>query len=148
MNPDFLPEIGRAVRDIAAYAHRGEVTDQTLAELAEELERAVHLVRSAQGKTTPANRCSRHPGGPIDPTADNGCLLCGTANRRPARTLPEGVELGEVLRAVADDGHEAAAARYGAQAVARALAIGTRHPSKPRPGQTARKPHPEGETTR
>ena len=135
------------MRDIAAYAHRGEVTDQTLAELAVELERAVHLVRSAQDKATPANRCSRHPGGPIDPTADNGCLLCGTANRRPASPMPEGVELGEVLRAVADDGHDAAAARYGAQAVARALAIGTRHPSKPGPGQMARRHHREGDTT-
>ncbi|NGO67850.1 hypothetical protein [Streptomyces boncukensis] len=144
MNPDFLPEIGRVLRDIAAYTARNEITDQTLADLADELERAVHLVRSAQGKTPPANRCSRHPGGPVDPTADNGCLLCGAAQRRPASPIPEGVELGEVLRAVADDGHDAAAARYGAQAVARALAIGTRHSSKPR----TRRPDTEGEATR
>ncbi|WP_051096346.1 hypothetical protein [Streptomyces sulphureus] len=134
MNPDLLPAIGRALRDICAYSNRPDITDATLVDLAGELHRAHRLVLQAQGRQPGGHQCARHPGGPVDPTAENGCLLCGTAARPPARPMPEGVEPGEVLRAIEQDGHDTATARYGARAVARALAIGGRHLSNPRPG--------------
>ncbi|MFE0765423.1 hypothetical protein [Streptomyces smyrnaeus] len=146
MNPDLLPAIGRALRDICAYSTRPDITDATLADLAGVLDHAHRLVLQAQGKRPGGNLCVRHPGGPVDPTASNGCLLCGAADRRPARPMPDGVEPGEVLRAIDEDGHDAATARYGARAVARALAIGGRHPSNSRPGGPAEPydPDPEG----
>ncbi|WP_432001554.1 hypothetical protein [Streptomyces sioyaensis] len=146
MNPDFLPAIGGVLRDLTAFANRSEVTDATLAELASVLERAGRLVAAAQGKRTPANQCARHPGGPVDPTAENGCLLCGCADRSPARPMPDGVELGEVLCAIGEVGHDAATEHYGAQAVARALAISVRHPADQRLGYPARLHGSEGES--
>ncbi|MEW2434317.1 hypothetical protein AB0952_09050 [Streptomyces caniferus] len=145
MIPDFLSAIGQALRDLAAFTNRGEVTDATLTELAGVLDRAHHLVMAVQGKRAPANQCARHPDGPIDPTAENGCLLCGRAERSPARPMPDGVEPGEVLQAIAETGHEAATHRYGARAVARALAIAGRHPAHQRPGQPAARRDTEGE---
>ncbi|MEV6565935.1 hypothetical protein [Streptomyces kronopolitis] len=147
MNPDFLPAIGGVLRDVAAFADRGEVTDATLAELADVLERARRLVAAAQGKRAPANQCARHPGGPVDPTVENGCLLCGVLRRRPARPMPDGVELGEILRAIGEVGHDAATERYGARAVARALAIAVRHPANQRLGRPARRHDTEGDPT-
>ncbi|MCX5326353.1 hypothetical protein [Streptomyces sp. NBC_00120] len=145
MNPDYLPAIGQALRNIAAFAARNEVHDATLAELEDELHRAHQLVKQAQGKRVPANRCTRHPNGPVDEDAENGCLICGTANRRPAKPMPEGVEPGEVLRFLEEHGPDAATTRYGGRAVTRALAIGSRHPSNPRPGRPALPHEPEGE---
>ncbi|QKW06995.1 hypothetical protein HUT18_11870 [Streptomyces sp. NA04227] len=148
MNPDYLPAIGQALREITAFTSRNDVTDATLAELEAELHRAHQLVKQAQGKRAPANRCTRHPGGPVEPGAENGCLLCGTAARRPAQPVPEGVEPGEVLRFLKARGHDAATARFGGRAVTRALAIGNRHPSNLRQGHPAPPHDPEGEPTR
>lgn len=135
MIPDYLPALGRSLRALAEFAAAHEVTDQTLADVAAELDRARALVASARGALR-ANSCSRHPDGPVDPTASNGCLLCGDGDRRPAAPIPDGVNLATVLAYAQDHGHQAAADRYGARALARALAL-TTHPTT-RPGNPAR----------
>ncbi|WP_199570588.1 hypothetical protein [Streptomyces murinus] len=144
MNPDFLPPLGASLRALGEFAARHEVNDETLAAIAAELDRARSLVRSAQGEVR-ANRCMRHPGGPVDPTADNGCLLCGTQQRRPARPVPNDFVPGEVLRVLQEHGHDAATARFGPQAVTRAVALGGRHPSTLQQRGIPATPHDEGE---
>ena len=136
MNPDFLPALQQSLRTLGEHAARHEVNDLSLAEIAAEVDRARTLVAQARGAQR-ANRCTRHPGGPVDPTAPDGCLLCGTSGRRPARPLPPDFTPGEVLRFLQAHGQDAAAHRYGGQAVTRALATGHRHPSTPRPGTPA-----------
>ncbi|WP_228976718.1 hypothetical protein [Streptomyces sp. DH12] len=142
MNLDFLPPLAASLRTLGAFATRHEVNDGTLAEIAAELDRARSLVASARG-TARANRCTRHPGGPVDPDVDTGCLLCGQALRRRARELPADFAPGEVLRFLEEHGHEAATARYGPRAVTHALGIAGRHPSHRRPVVPA--PNTEGE---
>ncbi|MFJ7592478.1 hypothetical protein ACIQZO_34935 [Streptomyces sp. NPDC097617] len=129
MNPDFLPAIGASLRALCEFATRHDVNDQTLTELAAEIEKARAAVAGARGAVR-ANRCVRHPGSPFDPTAENGCLLCGPTVRRPARPIPEDFVPGDVLLHVEEHGQDAATERYGAQAVARALMLSGRHPSK------------------
>ncbi|MEU2487112.1 hypothetical protein ABZ593_21195 [Streptomyces sp. NPDC012617] len=136
MNPDYLPAIGASLRTLCEFATRHEVDDQTLTELAAEIERARTAVAAALGAAR-ANRCLRHPGSPVDPTAENACLLCGPTQRRPARPIPEDSTPGDVLRFYDEHGHDAAAKRYGPQAVTRAIALRNRHPSNPRPGHPA-----------
>ncbi|MFI1954827.1 hypothetical protein ACH437_23765 [Streptomyces xinghaiensis] len=130
MNPDFLPLLGASLRALGEFAARHEVNDSTLAEIAAELDHARSLIASARGNLR-GNRCSRHPGGPVDPTDSNGCLLCGTVRRRPARPLPPDLTPGEVLRFLQAHGQDAATERYGAQAVTRAVVLAGRHPSTP-----------------
>ncbi|WP_434593435.1 hypothetical protein [Streptomyces sp. A5-4] len=144
MNPDFLPPLGACLRALGEFAARHEVNDSTLAAIAAELDRGRALVRSAQGNAR-ANHCVKHPGGPVDPTADNGCLLCGTGQRRPARPVPEDFVPGEVLRVLQVHGQDAATQRFGAQAVTRALVLGGRHPSTKQLAAPAAEPYDEGE---
>lgn len=125
MNPDFLPEIGASLRRLCEYGTRQEVTDETLAAVAAELEKARAAVAGARGQRR-ANRCTRHPGGPVDPTAGNGCLLCGTAQRRTQTTpnpapVTRTVTLAEICQDVADHGHDEAVRQHGARMVTRAL---------------------------
>jgi hypothetical protein len=136
VNPDFLPALQRSLRALGEHAARHDVSDRSLAEIAAEIDRARALVAQARGAQR-ANGCARHPGGPVDPTAPNGCLLCGVGERRPARPLPPDFTPGEVLRFIQAHGQDAAARQYGGQAVTRALAAGHRHPSTPRPGHPA-----------
>lgn len=140
MNPDYLPAIGASLRALCEFAARHDVDDETLADLAAEIERARAAVAAARGAAR-ANRCLRHPGSPADPTAVNGCLLCGPGQRRPARPIPEGFVPGDVLRHIEEHGQDAATDRYGAQAVTRALVVGGRHPSTNRPAAPAAEPH-------
>ncbi|MGW6391138.1 hypothetical protein ACWFR1_11675 [Streptomyces sp. NPDC055103] len=128
MNPEYLPAIGASLRNLCEFATRHDVTDQTLTELAAEIDKARAAVAAALGPAR-ANRCLKHPGSPIDPTAQNGCLLCGPAQRRPARPIPENFVPGDVLQFLEEHGHEAATQEFGPQAVARALNLGSRHPS-------------------
>lgn len=145
MNPDFLPPLNASLRTLGEIAARHEVNDSTLAAIAKELDRARALVASARGNAR-ANKCQRHPGGPVDPTVSNGCLLCGPGERRPASPPPDGVTAAEVLRFADEHGHRAAAARFGGRALARAVAIGG-HPPSPRRPTAAGSPHDnEGET--
>lgn len=132
MNPDFLPPLARSLRALGEIAARHEVTDSTLVEIAAELDRARSALSGARGAQR-ANSCARHPSGPVDPAAGNGCLLCGVRERKPAAPVPEGVTPGEVLRFVEAYGHQAATDRYGGRAVTHALAL-RRHPSNFRPG--------------
>ncbi|MFE4796171.1 hypothetical protein ACFRFL_13905 [Streptomyces sp. NPDC056708] len=146
MNPDYLPAIGTSLRHLCEFAARHDVDDQTLTELAAEIDRARQAVAGARGAVR-TNRCVRHPGGPVDPTAENGCLLCGTGQRRPARPVPDGFVPGDVLRHIEKHGQDAATDRYGPQAVTRALMHGGRPPSTQRPGIPAESHNDEGETT-
>jgi hypothetical protein len=143
MNPNVLPPLGASLRKLGEFAHRHEVNDTTLAAIAAELDRARALVAAARGNQR-ANRCTRHPGGPVDPTASNGCLLCGAQERRPAAPPPDGVTPAEVLRFAEEHGHRAAAARFGGRALARAVAIGG-HPSNPRRPNPAGSQPPNGD---
>lgn len=136
MNPDFLPPLGAALRKLGEYAARHEVNDSTLADIAADLDRARSLVASARGNPR-ANSCLRHPGSPVDPSAENGCLLCGNSQRRPAKELPDDFVPGEVLRVLEEHGHDVATDRFGARAVAHAIALGLRQPSTRRPGLPA-----------
>jgi hypothetical protein len=144
VNPDFLPAIGTSLRALCEYATWREVTDDTLTELAAEIEKARAAVAAARG-TARANRCLRHPGGPVDPTSANGCLLCGGSQRRPATPVPDDFVPGDVLRHIEAHGQEAATNRYGPQAVTRALLTGGRHPSTKQLGATAAEPNDEGD---
>lgn len=144
MNPDYLPPLNASLRTLGDIAARHDVNDSTLAEIAAELDRARVLVASARGQLR-ANSCAQHIGGPVDPTAVNGCLLCGNQTRRPASPVPRDVTPGEVLAFAHDHGNEAAEARYGGRALARALAISSRHPSTSRPGIEARPDGTEGD---
>lgn len=146
MNPDYLPEIGASLRRLAEFATWREVTDETLAEVAAELDRARAAVAAARGVQR-ANKCLRHPGGPVDPTATNGCLLCGQTQRQPAPPVPEETVLGDVIRFFDEHGHQAAADRFGGRALARALALQS-HPANHRPGPSAEPPTTEGDATR
>ncbi|MGA5496680.1 hypothetical protein ACPCSP_20195 [Streptomyces cinereoruber] len=146
MNPDFLPPLAASLRALGAFAARHEVNDGTLAEIADELDTARSLVASARGVAR-ANRCARHPGAPVDPDVPNGCFFCGKSQARPSRGLPDDFVPGEVLRFIAEHGHDAATERYGARAVTHAVAIGNRHPASRRPVPPARPDTTEGEPT-
>ncbi|MFJ9461062.1 hypothetical protein ACIRST_39085 [Kitasatospora sp. NPDC101447] len=128
MIPDHLPPLAASLRTLGAYAERHELHDGTLGEIADELRRGLDLASAAQGRAR-ANACLRHPGGPVDPTADNGCLLCGDTGRRPATPSPQDVTPLQVLCFAREHGDEAAARTYGARALARELAMGTRNPA-------------------
>jgi hypothetical protein len=147
VNPAFLPAIGASLRALCDFATRADVTDETLTELAAELDRARTAVAAARGAAR-ANRCLRHPGSPVDPTAANGCLLCGPAHRRPATPVPDNFVPGEVLRHIEAHGQEAATERFGPQAVTRALVLGSRHPSTKQLAAQAVEPNDEGDDTR
>ncbi|MFJ2206017.1 hypothetical protein [Streptomyces microflavus] len=146
MNPDYLPAIGASLRVLAGYATWREVTDATLDEIAAELDRARAAVAGARGKRT-ANTCLQHPGGPVDPTSQNGCLFCGPSFRRPSTPVPEDSTPADVLAVYDEHGHDAAAERYGPHAVTKALALRNRRPST-RPGPPAPPPNEESDTHR
>ncbi|MFI0827208.1 hypothetical protein ACH4Q7_22445 [Streptomyces roseolus] len=143
MNPDYLPELQESLRTLGEFAARHEATDESLARLADELDRARSLTAAARGQAR-ANRCHRHPGCPVDPTSENGCLLCGVNERRPAARPAPGLSLAEVLAYVQAHGHEAATEQYGGIAVARAINA-DRHPSNFRPAIPAGPDNPTTE---
>lgn len=140
MNPSVLPPLAASLRRLGDFANRHEVNDTTLAAVAAELDRARALVAQARGNGGTTSRCTRHPGGPVDPTVSNGCLLCGPSERRPAPTPPQDVTPAEVLRFAEEQGHHAAAARFGGRALARAVALAD-HPSNPRADRSAGPDH-------
>ncbi|MEV5677259.1 hypothetical protein [Streptomyces sp. NPDC052179] len=144
MNPDFLPAIGSSLRALCGYVDRHGVDDQALAELAAEIERARRAVAGARAARR-ANRCTRHPSSPHDPTAANGCLVCGSSQRRPARPIPEGVEPVTVLQLLDEHGEEAAIQTYGPQAVARAMYLRGRTATTEQRYSNQPVPHTEGE---
>ncbi|GGZ23784.1 hypothetical protein GCM10010387_16270 [Streptomyces inusitatus] len=147
MNPDYLPPLGACLRKLGEYATRHDVNDSTLAEISADLDQARALVAGARGQQR-ANRCTRHPGSPVDPSATNGCLFCGNQQRRPAAEIPSDLTPAEVLAYLDEHGHQAAVDRYGGRALARALSI-SQHPSNTRLIRQADEPdhRDEGETT-
>lgn len=145
MNPDPLPLLAECLRKLGGYPDRYEVTNPMLAEIAAELDEARSLVAIARSRQR-TNRCLKHPGSPVDPDAANGCLFCGNERRRPARPVPADFAPGEVLRFLAEHGQEAAAQEFGAQAVAKALALRARHPSTQQPQPPAGAHDDDGET--
>jgi hypothetical protein len=147
VNPEFLPAIGASLRALCEYATWHEVTDDTLTELAAEIEKARAAVAADARGTARANRCLRHPSGPVDPTAANGCLLCGSARRLPATPVPDDFVPGDVLRHIEAHGQDAATARYGPQAVTRALLLGGSHPSTKQLAAPAAELNDQGDDT-
>ncbi|MFD3844778.1 hypothetical protein ACFWVB_02660 [Streptomyces microflavus] len=144
MNPDFLPAIGSSLRALCSFESRHDIDDQTLTDLAAEIERARTAVANARAASR-VNRCTVHPGSPIDPAAENGCLFCGPSQRRPARPIPEGVVPANVLELLDEHGEDAAIQTFGPLAVARALhQRGRTTTSVVRPGSPAAQPT-EGE---
>lgn len=95
-----------------------EQLDEVLAEL-DSARRALLGVRATLGPSG----CRVHPNAPVDPAAGGECLLC-SQNRRRGVTTAAAVEEAPVpviCRAIVTDGHDAAVARFGARAVARAI---------------------------
>lgn len=133
MNVNALPALAQSLWTLGQVVTRPEITEAMLTEIATELARARHLVAAARGA---ANVCGAHPGGPIDPTAPNGCLMCaGVMTSSPARPVPADLDLREVLRFVQQHGTDPAVQRYGGRAVALAHTLATRRHTRP-PGST------------
>jgi hypothetical protein len=131
VNPTFLPPLGASLRKLGAYPDQHDVTDDTLTELAAELDRARALLAAARGLT--ANPCPRHPGGPVDPANGGACLLCRTPSQPdPSEPAAAARSPAEVLAAIEEHGPEAATTLYGGHAVTRALALGHPHPNPAR----------------
>lgn len=83
-----LPALGDALRALTTYLDSTDITDETLKRLDADLRTTLRLVATARG-TTAVNNCQQHPGGPIDPTDDNTCLLCRTLRFRARRPAAE-----------------------------------------------------------
>ncbi|MGW1989657.1 hypothetical protein [Embleya sp. NPDC001921] len=128
MSPEFVAILSRFLRTLGGFAERHDITETTLPDISAELDRARQFIRAANGPQG-ANLCRQHTGGPFDPGAENGCLLCWQARARPASPMPDDIDPADVARCLREDGQDAATARYGARAVTRALALGAGHPS-------------------
>ncbi|WP_433341630.1 hypothetical protein [Streptomyces sp. CA-253872] len=146
MNAAVLADLRAALADLHTYEARLTVHDTT-PELLREVGQGLTLARRllAAAAAVPVTGCRRHPEGPVDSEA-GGCLLCNT-RRRSALTPAdrEAATPADVLAAIEEHGPEAAARRYGARLVARALATAGRHttsnlPPEHRPGPTKGQP--------
>ncbi|MFD0209184.1 hypothetical protein ACFVH9_08600 [Streptomyces hirsutus] len=120
-------ELGRALRDLGEHGERltaFAASPEQLDEIGADLDRVRRLLADARAELGPSG-CRMHPGAPSDPTAGGACLFCATNRRRGqvpgAAPVVEAVPLEQVARVVAELGQEAAAERFGARVVARAL---------------------------
>lgn len=123
MNRTPLSELVRVLLDLGSYGDRldpATATDEQLDIVARAVDEARRLTRTAQG---PASGCTRHPNGPTDPTRGGVCLFCSGRRRTPP---PDGPPLEDVLRDVAELGHDEAARRHTGRLVTRALAAAGR----------------------
>jgi hypothetical protein len=125
---NLTTELGDALR--ALGEHGGhlvvfEASPEQLDEIGEGLDRARRLLAAVRAELSPSG-CRAHPSAPRDPASGEACLFCATNRRRGQgpdgeATVTAAVPLEQVCRAVAEVGHEAAARRYGARTVTRAL---------------------------
>ncbi|MET9922763.1 hypothetical protein ACFV1C_00880 [Streptomyces sp. NPDC059605] len=83
MNPNHLPELGRALRVLGE--HGDGITRSTpvekLHEIRTDLQKAFALLEATTGPK-PHTRCREHPYGAVDEEAPDLCLLCHTRRRR------------------------------------------------------------------
>ncbi|MFE4665386.1 hypothetical protein ACFRI7_13980 [Streptomyces sp. NPDC056716] len=86
MNHAQLTAVGRALRVLGEHgdALSGTTPDAKLHEIRADLRRAADLLEDSVSTAAPTTRCAEHPGGPVDESAPDLCLLCET-RRRTAR---------------------------------------------------------------
>ncbi|MET8825848.1 hypothetical protein ABZX40_10025 [Streptomyces sp. NPDC004610] len=86
MNHAQLTSLGRALRLVGEHgdALTGTTPDAKLHEIRGDLRRALDLLEEGVTAAAPTTRCAEHPGGPVDESAPDLCLLCET-RRRAAR---------------------------------------------------------------
>ncbi|WP_328434520.1 hypothetical protein [Streptomyces sp. NBC_00425] len=118
-------ELGSALRALGEHGERllaFAAAPEQLDEIGEGLDRARRLLTDARAELGPSG-CRLHPTAPVDPAAGGGCLFCATNRRRglAAAAVVEEAPTSVICRAVVEQGHEAAVARYGARAVTRAI---------------------------
>ncbi|MFD9004425.1 hypothetical protein ACFV0T_26290 [Streptomyces sp. NPDC059582] len=83
MNPNQIPELGRALRVIGEHgeALTRDAPADKLNEMREDLQKVLKLLDEVAGPK-PLTRCKRHPFGAVDEDAPDLCLLCQTRRRR------------------------------------------------------------------
>lgn len=83
MNPNQIPELGRAMRVIGEHGDNlsRDVTTDKLHEMREDLQKALRLLDEVAGPK-PHTRCKEHPFGAVDEDAPDLCLFCQTRRRR------------------------------------------------------------------
>lgn len=112
-----LRALGEHGDRLTVFALAPEQLDEILREL-DTARRLLLAVRAAQGPTG----CARHPHAPADPTSGGACLLCTTNRRTGQAAQPtEVAPVADICRAVRTEGRDAAIARFGGRAVARAV---------------------------
>lgn len=127
MNRNDAVQLGRALRLVGEHGDRVEAFDhgpEQLDEVLRDLDAARRLLVAARASHSRTG-CRQHPTGPVDPTNGGRCLLCTQYERTGRITLQAGAleeaSLAEICAVIAEQGQEAAEARFGPRAVARAV---------------------------
>lgn len=83
MNPNQIPELGRALRLLGEHgdAVTRDTPEEKLVEIRADLKKAVMLLEQVAGPK-PFTKCPEHPFGAVDEDAPDLCLLCQTRRRR------------------------------------------------------------------
>jgi hypothetical protein len=83
VNPNQIPELGRALRAVGEHgeAVSRDTPADKLHEIREDLQKALKLLDEVAGPK-PLTRCKTHPFGAVDEDAPDLCLLCQTRRRR------------------------------------------------------------------
>lgn len=122
-----MTALGAALHALSEHGDRLALlvaTREQLDEILTDLDQTRRLLLTARASFGPTG-CRQHPGGPVDPAAAGRCLLCAQ-NERAGRITAEASALEEASRSeicavIAGQGQEAAEARFGPRAVARAV---------------------------
>lgn len=124
MTPDAT-DLGRALDalgehgdQLILFAPSREQLDEILRDM-DAVRRMLLAVRAGLGPYG----CPQHPQVPVDPAADGQCLFCAQNRRRGQAddAVVEEATTSVICAAIVADGHEAAVARFGARAVAKAI---------------------------
>lgn len=83
MNPNQIPELGRALRLIGEHGDglSRDTPSEKLDEIREDLQKALRQLETVAGPK-PLTRCKTHPFGAVDEDAPDLCLFCQTRRRR------------------------------------------------------------------
>lgn len=127
MNRSEASDLGRALRNLGEHGDRLALmiaTPEQLDEVLRDLDKARRLLLAARAAFGPTG-CRLHPAGPVDPAAGDRCLLCAQHERAGRITAQasaiEEASLAVICAVIAEEGQEAAEARFGPRAVARAV---------------------------
>jgi hypothetical protein len=145
VNPQVLQDLRAALAELRRYEaalDRQAATPGLLAELDQGLTVARRLVAAAANR--PVTGCRTHPTGPVDHEA-GGCLLCNSRRRTATAAPAAEVPVEDVLAAIEEGGQGMAAVRYGARAVARALATAGRRTTSNLPPEFRNRQETAGE---